>query len=544
MKYVFVVGGVISGVGKGVFTASLARVLKSRGLKVKVIKVDPYYNVDAGTMRPTEHGEVWVTWDGGETDQDLGTYERFLNQNTSYSDNITSGKVFLSMIEKERRGEFLGKTVDYHELLEEIYRAWEREEGDVTVVEIGGTIGDYNQLPFLHAAALTAHLHGRENVKFVLLVYLPKPGNLGEPKTKPAQMAVTMLRQAGIVPNLVVVRSEEEADSVRLGKIARTTYGIRHAISLPNVSPVYRVPLVLEEKKVAEYLGFPGEGNWEDWERRLSRIEDPDDSVEIAIVGKYVKSGNFTFPDAYVSIVESLIHAWAETGIKPEIKFVPAQEIGSLEAHGIIVPGGFGSTGVEGKIEAIQMARENEIPFLGLCYGMQLAVVEFSRNVLGLDAHTTEVDPDTPHPVIDFLPGQKEVLEVRGYGRSMRLGEYLANIREGTLAHRVYKGSEREREARELVNKVEEFRRGEVVEKLFIFERHRHRYEVNPRYVPKIQDGGGVFSGYHRGGIDLMEIFELPDHPFFVGTQFHPEFKSRFESPAPLFVEFLKASAH
>ncbi len=558
MKYVFVYGGVFSGLGKGVVTASIARLLKASNLRVSVVKIDPYFNYDAGTLRPTEHGEVWVTWEGVETDMDLGTYERFLNQRIGGNCNLTSGKVFGEVIEDERKGKYLGRTVQLiphvvEKILEKISEA--AENSDVVVVEVGGVVGDYENIPYLLAARL-AEMGERNDVIHVLVVYFPIPPHLGEMKTKPAQHAIRQLFSHGITPDVVIGRAPVPLDGVRKEKIERTT-GIprERVISLPDLKNIYEAPVYLKEEGITEVFrerwGLP-DPKLSDWEERLRRMEDPDDEVRIVIAGKYVKIGDFELPDSYVSILEALKHAWAETGVRPEVTLLDTRELDErvlLDADGVIVPGGFGATGVEGKIRAVQLARENDIPFLGLCYGMQLAVVEFARNVAGLEgAHTTEVEGNTPHPVIDVLPEQAEVLGKGLYGGTMRLGEYAAHLIEGSLARRVYEGSgwyEEAESLEEVFREREELYRMGKTEKPFIFERHRHRYEVNPRYIHTLEDAGLVFSGIHvrYDGVPLVEFVETPDHPFFLGTQPHPEYKSRFERPSPVFVSFIRAAS-
>ncbi len=525
MKFVFVVGGVISGVGKGIITASIAKILQKRGLSVAPIKIDPYFNVDAGTLNPLEHGEVWVTEDGGEIDQDFGHYERFLNINVPKKNSITSGQVYLKVIQDERRGKYLGRTVQLipHITDEIARRILEATEGhDVGVVEIGGVVGDYENIPFIFAAH---KLSMEYRSSFVLVVYMPKPPHIGELKSKPAQHAIRDLRELGVTPNFVVIRAPGVLDELRKRKLQNVVnIPFRRLVPVPDVSPVYRVPIILEESGMgdllAEDLGFKlPRPDWSDW---TAIMDSPKEPLKIHLVGKYVKVGEYVLPDAYISVIEAIRTAGWHLGYDPEIEIVDAEALEegreSLEgARAIVVPGGFGKRGVEGKISAIRYAREEGVPYLGLCFGMQLAVVEFARNVLGLDgAHTTEVDPKTPYPVIDLLPWQRELIKQGKIGATMRLGAYPAVLREGTLVRRLY---------------------GKEV----VYERHRHRFEVNPRYVPLLEGGGLGISGTSPDG-ELVEFIELPNHPFFVATQAHPEFKSRFEAPHPLFLGLIKAA--
>lgn len=524
MRFVFVVGGVISGVGKGIITASIAKILQKRGLSVAPIKIDPYFNVDAGTLNPLEHGEVWVTEDGGEIDQDFGHYERFLNVNVPKKNSITSGQVYLKVIQDERKGRYLGRTVQLipHITDEIARRILEAAEGhDVGVVEIGGVVGDYENIPFIFAAHKLSMEH---RSAFVLVVYMPKPPHIGELKSKPAQHAIRDLRELGVTPNFVVIRAPGALDELRKRKLQNVVnIPSRRLVPVPDVSPVYRVPIILEESGMgdllAEDLGFRTQRpDWSDW---LTIIESPKEPVKVHLVGKYVKVGEYVLPDAYISVIEAIRTAGWHLGLDPQVEIVDSEalEKGKVDlsgALGIVVPGGFGKRGVEGKIEAIREAREQGIPYLGLCFGMQLAVVEFARNVAGLrGAHTTEVDPGTPHPVIDLLPRQRELIRQGKIGATMRLGAYPAVLREGTLVRRLY--------GREVV-----------------YERHRHRFEVNPKYVDVLESAGLVVSGTSPDG-ELVEFVELGDHSFFVATQAHPEFKSRFEAPHPLFLGFMRA---
>jgi len=532
VRYIVVTGGVISGVGKGVTTASIGKILQEYNYTVTAIKIDPYLNYDAGTLRPTEHGEVWVTDDGGEIDQDLGNYERFLDVDIPKRNNITSGQVYKTVIDKERRGDFLGETVQFiPHIPDEIKRRIkDASKGhDFALVEIGGTIGDYENLPFLFAMKGIEREIGKENVVYVLVSYLPIPSHMGEMKTKPTQQAIRMLQESGIFPDFIVCRSEKPLDDVRKKKIE--TYAnipSEYVISEPDIDTIYQIPLDLEKqnlgfKILSEFrMKLIRKPSWREWEKLVERIISPKNRIKVAMVGKYVDIGNFSLKDSYISVNESLIHAGAALDTGVEICWIDSKKIEKEGAakevlkcyDGLIIPGGFGATGVEGKINAIKYARENSMPFLGLCYGMQLAVVEFARNVCGMKgANTTEVDPNTPYPVIDLLNEQKTICDKGG---TMRLGAYECEIKKDTLAYRLYG-------------------------KKTISERHRHRYEVNPAYVKILEKNGLVFSGVYKEK-NLMEIAEIPDHPYFISSQFHPEFKSRLENPAPLFVGLVTAA--
>ncbi len=528
-RFVFVIGGVLSGLGKGVVTASIAKVIQAYGYKVTAIKIDPYVNIDAGTMRPTEHGEVFVTDDGGEIDQDLGTYERFLNMNLPKKNNITTGQVYLEVIKRERALEYGGRDVQIipDVMNEAKRRILEASQGyDVSIVEVGGTTGDIENLVFLFA--IRSLMNEYPSVA-VMVTYAPLLKNVGELKTKPTQHAIAKLRETGIFPDFVVVRSETGLDEPRREKIARSCFIPKdHIIDDPDLDSIYRLPLLFEEQnlitKILKKLGLEKrKDEMQPWREFVAKIDRAKKPVRVGIVGKYVAYGSAEHKDVYISVMEAIKHAAYHLELKPEIKQVSSTEIEKRGAaallkgfDGIIVPGGFGTTGVGGKIEAIRYCRENNVPFLGLCFGMQLAVVEFARNVCKLEgAHTTEVDPDTPHPVVDIIPEQKELIEKKMYGATMRLGAWPAVLKEGTLVHKLYGKKE-------------------------VSERHRHRYEVNPKYVEVLEKHGLVFSGKSPDGI-LMEFLELPNHKFFVATQAHPEFKSRPLNPHPLFLGFIRA---
>jgi len=562
-KFIFVTGGVISGVGKGIATASIGRILKEYGYKTTAIKIDPYINYDAGTLRPTEHGEVWVTEDGGEIDQDLGSYERFLGQELSKRNNITTGQVYSAIIESEREGRYEGKTVQFIPHVPEEIISRIREAGEnynIVLTEIGGTIGDYENIPFLFAAKSLEREIGKNNVVYILITYLPVPSHISEMKTKPTQQAIKSLYQLGIFPDFILCRAHQSLDRVRKKKIE--TYAnieTDYVISAPDVDNVYEVPLNFEKEKLGKkilgklHLTSLKKPDWKEWKGLVKNINHPKKEVNIAMIGKYVNIGAFTLKDSYISVNEALRHAGANLNIGVDIHWIDAKEIEEKGTEylkgfaGIVVPGGFGLTGVEGKIMAIKYARENNIPYLGLCFGMQLAVVEFARNVLGLkNAHTTEVDPKTPFPVIDLMPSQRKIIEESRYGATMRLGAYSAVLRENTFIYHLYKETGRIKIDMEKAKKItEKFRLGKMQPGAeFVLERHRHRYEVNPEYIKKFESKGLIFSGVHFSvnGERLMEFIEIPGHRFFVATQSHPEFKSSLCHPSPPFLGFIRES--
>jgi CTP synthase len=526
-KYVFVTGGVVSSLGKGITAASLGRLLKARGLRVQVQKFDPYINVDPGTMSPFQHGEVFVTEDGAETDLDIGHYERFIDENLSRNANHTSGSIWNSVIRKERKGEYLGSTVQViphitNEIKDRIRRVADATDTDVVISEIGGTVGDIESLPFLEAIRQFRREVGPEHVLYVHVTFVPFIETAGELKTKPTQHSVNELRRIGIHPDIVVCRSHEPLSGDIRDKIALFADVDRQAvIANEDVSDVYLVPQALQgegmDRLVISRLGLPDtEPDLGEWEQLAQRIGEREGEVEIALVGKYVK-----LQDAYLSVHEALKHAGIQHGTGVRVRWVDAEGMSLEEAaadlersDGILVPGGFGSRGWEGKITACRIARERGIPYLGICLGMHVAVSEFARNVVGLEgANSTEMDPETPYPVIDLLPEQKEIEDLGG---TMRLGADAVDLVEGTRAFAGY---------------------GEPV----IHERHRHRYEVNNHFRPRLVEAGLVVSGTFQEG-RLVEIVELPDHPWFVASQFHPEFKSRPTRPAPLFREFVGAA--
>lgn len=546
-KFIVVAGGVISGVGKGVTTASMGKILKEHGYKTTLIKIDPYINYDAGTLRPTEHGEVWVTDDGGEIDQDLGTYERFLDEDIPKRNNITTGQIYKTVIDRERRGEYLGQTVQFlpHILDEVKRRILEASQGyEIAIIELGGTVGDYENVPFLFALKGLERELGHDSIAYVLVTYLPIPDHMQEMKTKPTQQAVRLLGQEGILPDFIICRAKQPLDDIRKKKIELCSHV--HAdqiISAPDIETIYEMPIYLEREKVGEkilkhfHLESRATPDWSRWQELVSIIKKPSKKIKIAIVGKYLDIGDFSLTDSYVSIYSALVHAGAHVGVGIEISWINAQtfekqseRLDDLAAFdGVIIPGGFGNSGVEGKIAAIAHVRNHKIPYLGLCYGMQLAAVEFARNKCGLQgAHTTEVDQETPYPIIDVLPLQKQFLAEHAYGGTMRLGAYDATVHKESKVAQLYTSS----------NKMKTENEATIVT-----ERHRHRYEVNPLYVQTLEKEGISFSGYHerKDGTKLMEFLELQDHPFFVATQSHPEFKSRLNNPSPLFLGFVKA---
>ena len=521
-KFVFVTGGVMSGLGKGITAASTGRLLANAGFDVTAVKVDPYLNVDAGTMNPYEHGEVYVLKDGGEVDLDLGNYERFLGTDMTFDHNVTTGKTYQHVIERERAGDYLGKTVQIipHVTDDIKRRIREAAEGsDVCLVEIGGTVGDIESMPFLEALRQFAHEEDDEDILFTHVTLVPYSKN-GEQKTKPTQHSVKELRSIGLQPDVLVGRSEDRLDPATKEKIALFCDVPTDAVfSNPDVEDIYHVPLMVEDEGLDEYvmerLGLVDEAlskaeRSTEWRDLVTR--DRDEEIDVALVGKYA------LEDAYMSIHEALKHAGIQTGTEVNVLWVDADETREehekrlAEADAVVVPGGFGSRGTDGKIEAIRYARENDVPFLGLCLGFQMAVVEHARNILGLDgAHSAEIDSDTPHPVIDLLPEQYETEDMGG---TMRLGAHETDIQPDTLAARVYGADS-------------------------CTERHRHRYEVNPEYIDDLEADGLTFSGRAD---NRMEILERPDHPFFFGTQAHPEFRSRPDRASPPFVSLVEAA--
>lgn len=533
MKYIFVSGGVISGLGKGIATSSIALLLKSAGYKVTPIKMDPYLNVDAGTMNPIEHGEVFVLDDGTETDQDLGHYERFLGESLDKNSIATQGSIYLSVISRERNLEYDGECVDVvtyvtEEIIKRVKEAGRASNADVVVIEIGGTTGEYQNILFLEANRLMK-LKNPEDVIHAHITYLPIPASIGEMKSKPAQMSVRDLNAVGIQPDILLARSEKPLDQTRIKKLSITT-GLppEDIISAPDMDSIYKVPLTFEKQNLTERLLYKlglkrKQEDLKDWKGFALKIDSAKEVVKIAIVGKYFTTGDFTLADSYISVIEAVKHAAWSQGLKPEITWLDSGKVlDNVEIlrkfQGVIVPGGFGSRDIEGKIATIKYAREKNIPYFGLCYGMQLAVVEYARDVLQLPgAHTTEIDPETKYPVIHIMPDQEKKMLNREYGATMRLGAWDCKLKEGTLVRSLYGKSD-------------------------ISERHRHRFEFNNEFLDQFMKKGLTISGTSPDG-KLVEIIELKGHPFFVGTQFHPELKSRPLSPHPLFVGFVKAAS-
>lgn len=526
-KYIFVTGGVVSSLGKGITAASLGRLLKNRGLKVTIQKFDPYINVDPGTMSPYQHGEVFVTDDGAETDLDLGHYERFIDINLNKYSNVTTGKIYSTVLKKERRGDYLGGTVQViphitNEIKERVFRAGRETNADVVITEIGGTVGDIESLPFLEAIRQIKSDVGRENVMYIHCTLVPYIKAAGEMKTKPTQHSVKELRSLGIQPNVIVVRTEMPMSQDMKDKIALfCDIDPKAVIEARDADTLYAVPLMLQEQKldqiVCEHLKLNcNEADMTEWIALVEKVRNLSNKTTIALVGKYVE-----LQDAYISVVEALRHAGYAFDTDVDIRWINSEHVDRDNVaqllqgvNGILVPGGFGDRGIEGKIEAIRYAREQRIPFLGICLGMQLASVEFARHVVGLKgAHSAEIDPSTPHPIIDLLPEQKDIEDLGG---TLRLGLYPCKLVEGTKAYDAYQDE-------------------------VIYERHRHRYEFNNEYRTMMEENGFMFSGTSPDG-RLVEIIELKDHPWFIAAQFHPEFTSRPTRPQPLFREFIRAS--
>ncbi|GAA0487560.1 CTP synthase (glutamine hydrolyzing) [Salinibacillus aidingensis] len=526
-KYIFVTGGVVSSLGKGITAASLGRLLKNRGLSVTIQKFDPYLNVDPGTMSPYQHGEVFVTEDGAETDLDLGHYERFIDINLNKYSNVTTGKVYSSVIRKERKGEYLGGTVQViphitNEIKDRVLRAGKETNADVVITEIGGTVGDIESLPFLEAIRQIKSDIGKDNVMYIHCTLVPYIKAAGELKTKPTQHSVKELRSLGIQPDAIVLRTEQEISQGMKDKIALfCDINKKAVIELKDCDVLYEIPLELKEQQLDEltcdHFGLSCESaDMTDWHKLVDNVKNLTETVTIALVGKYVE-----LQDAYLSVVEALKHAGYTYNSDIDIKWINAEDVHEENvaevlkgADGILVPGGFGDRGIEGKITTAKYAREHHIPFLGICLGMQLASVEFARHVLGMkDAHSSEFKPDTKAPVIDLLPEQKDIDDLGG---TLRLGVYPCKLEKGTKAYEAYQD--------------------EVV-----YERHRHRYEFNNQFRQQMEENGFVFSGTSPDG-RLVEIIELKNHPWFVASQFHPEFKSRPTKPQPLFRDFVKES--
>lgn len=528
----------MSGVGKGIASSSIGKILQSKGFKVNPVKVDPYLNVDAGNMNPTEHGEVFVLDSGLETDQDLGNYERFLEMSLSPDDYMTSGMIYKYVIDKERSLGYRGKCVEaIPHITEEIIRRWKKaadnHESDISLIEIGGTIGDYQNILFIEAAR-TLKIKSPQDVMFVIVSYLPVPGSLGEMKTRPTQNAVRQLNSYGVQPDMIIARGIQPLDYRRKEKIALAcAIAPENVISAPDIKSVYDVPLNFEKDKISSVImktlhmrTKSHNGELKDWKKFVQKSKNGKTNLQVAVVGKYFDTGDFVLSDAYVSVIEAIKFSSYWAGAQVKLTWINSKEyetgarkVNELKNYdGVIVPGGFGEAGIEGIIMAIEYVRKNKIPYLGLCYGMQLAVIEFCRNVLGWrDANTAEINPESMHVVIDIMPEQKKLLAENKYGATMRLGAYPAILKEETIAFEAYNQKE-------------------------ISERHRHRYEVNPEFIEEIEKAGMIFSGASPDG-RLMEIAELPKsmHPFLLGSQFHPEFKARPLHPHPLFSAFIEA---
>ncbi|MDC3414946.1 CTP synthase [Aquibacillus sp. 3ASR75-11] len=527
-KYIFVTGGVVSSLGKGITAASLGRLLKNRGLSVTIQKFDPYINVDPGTMSPYQHGEVFVTEDGAETDLDLGHYERFIDINLNQYSNVTTGKIYSTVIKKERRGDYLGGTVQViphitNEIKDKVFRAGQQTNADVVITEIGGTVGDIESLPFLEAIRQIKSDIGKDNVMYIHCTLVPYLKAAGELKTKPTQHSVKELRSLGIQPDVIVLRTEMALSQDMKEKIALfCDIDEKSVIEARDAETLYDVPLSLQEQNLdqitCDHLGLDCQpADMTEWKQLIDKVLNLSKTVTIGLVGKYVE-----LPDAYISVVEALKHAGYDFNADACVRWINAEEVTpeNMEEQldgvdGVLIPGGFGDRGIEGKIEAIRFARENKIPLLGICLGMQLATVEFARNVIGLKgAHSAEIDPSTPYPIIDLLPEQKDISDLGG---TLRLGVYPCRLKEGTKARAAYNDED------------------------VIYERHRHRYEFNNQFRDQFEQSGFVFSGTSPDG-RLVETIELKDHPWFVASQYHPEFKSRPTRSQRLFHGFIGAA--
>ena len=534
-KYIFVVGGVMSGVGKGTAASSIGKVLQSKGYEVTAIKIDPYINIDAGTMNPVEHGEVFVTDDGDETDQDIGNYERFLNRSIGRDNYMTTGRVYQSVIEKERNLEYNGRCVEVvpdipNEVIARIKRAVKKAKADIAIIEVGGTVGEYQNVLFLEAGRMLK-LENPNDVLFVLVSYLPVPGNLGEMKTKPTQTAARLLNSAGIQADFVLARAPVAIDEPRRRKLAIfCNVQPENVISAPDVKSIYEVPLNFAREKLGDKILAKlnlksNKKDLKEWSKMVQTIKTASKQLKIGVVGKYFTTGDFILSDSYISVIEAMRHASWDANYKPILEWIdsleyeknPKKLVELKKYDGVIVPGGFGGRGIEGKIAAIKYVREHKIPYFGLCYGMQLATVEFARNVAKLKGavNTSEINSKAEHQVIHMMPGQENLVRTNKYGGTMRLGAYPCVLSKDSIAYQAY-GTRN------------------------ISERHRHRYEFNNEYREILTKAGLRIAGTSPDK-RLVEIIEVPDHPFFVGTQFHPEFKSRPLNPHPLFKAFVKA---
>jgi CTP synthase len=536
-KYIFVVGGVMSGVGKGITTSSLGNILQARGFSVTAFKIDPYINVDAGTMNPTEHGETFVLVDGQETDQDMGNYERFMDITLDRGNYMTTGLVYKTVIEKERNLEYKGRCVQVvpdipREVISRIKKSVAKHKADIAIIEIGGTVGEYENILFLEAIRMLKIEHPSDVIT-VMVSYVPTPSKVGEMKTKPTQHAVRTLNGTGIQPDFIVARADKPLDEKRKEKIGIfCNVRTEDVISAPDVETIYDVPINFERDHLSDLvlkkLGLKAKKVSDGrWAKQVKKLKSAKKQVNIGIVGKYFKTGDYVLTDAYISVIEALKHAACAEGVKLTLDWLDSTEfeedlkkVTSLKKYdGILIPGGFGGRGIEGKIKVIEYCRKNKIPYFGLCYGMQLAVIEFARNVVGLKgAHTAEVESKAPFVVVDIMPEQKEKLAKHDYGATMRLGQYEAVLKKNTQASKAYKSAS-------------------------VLERHRHRYEINPEFIGALESKGLVFSGTSPDG-RLMEIAELPKalHPFFLATQFHPEFQSSLLHPHPLFQAFIQSA--
>ncbi len=552
-KYIFVVGGVMSSVGKGIAAASIGTILKSKGYRVTALKADPYINVDAGTMNPTEHGEVFVTIDGDETDQDFGNYERFLDENITRINYMTTGRIYQHVINRERNLEYGGRCVQViphipEEIIGRIKKAAKQAQADIAIIEIGGTVGEYENLLFLEAARMMK-LKNPKDVIFVLVSYLPIPSKVGEMKTKPTQHASRELNSCGIQADFILCRSEKPIDNKRREKLAVfCSIEPENAISAPDVDSIYDIPINFEKEnlgnKILHHLDLEERSSdLSAWETFAHHAKNGKKEIKIGIVGKYFGTGDYILVDSYLSVIEAVKHAAWTQELKPKMTWLNSEQYEKnpatlkelSEYDGIIVPGGFGSRGIEGKIAVAKYCREHRIPYFGLCYGMQIATIEFARNVCGMkDAHTEEIYPDTSYPVIHIMPDQKKKLAEKNYGGSMRLGGYACALVPGTIAYHAYNTTTKDslKDADMLAS---------LPADLLVVERHRHRYEVNNDYRNRLEKAGMVIAGLNPER-NLIEIIELKDHPFFVGTQFHPELQSRPLHPHPLFTAFIKAA--
>lgn len=521
----------MSGVGKGISAASIGQLLQSKGFKVSAIKMDPYINVDAGTMNPIEHGEVFVTQDGDETDQDIGNYERFLNNNIYKENYLTTGRIYQHVINKERNLEYKGKCVQVvpHiplEIRERIRKAVEKTQAEIMMIEIGGTVGEYENLLFLEAARVLKLYHPKD-VLFVMVSYLPVPSTIGEMKTKPTQHAVRSLNTAGIQPDFIIARSDKLIDNIRREKLSiHCNIPLENVIAAPNVDSIYDIPINFERDnlsaKILKKLELKPKNSGDnlEWKKMARAMKNSGPIVNIGIVGKYFKTGDYSLSDSYISVIEALKHACAHNNCQLKLDWLGMENVKDEDLNklkGLIVPQGWGKRGSEEKIKAVKYCRENKIPFLGLCYGMQMAVIEFARNVAKLKkANSQEIDPKTPHPVIHIMPGQTKLIKEKGYGGTIRLGAWPCKIRENTLLSKAYSQQKE------------------------IQERHRHRYEFNNDYREILEKNGLIISGTSPDN-KIVEAIEIKEHPFFLGVQFHPEYLSRPLKPHPLFVKFIKA---